>query len=455
MTSSASLPAAPFTERKAKLLEIGSGLVKAGGADEIEVVFIEGRSYLTRFSRNHIHQNVGTEEIAAVIRVVVGKRLGVATASSLAPEALAGAREEAVAIARASDPVDDWPGLPPPRPVEPLDAYDAATAEASAELRAQMAGAIILAARGKRGEAAGAVEVEEGTVAVASSTGVAVAGSSTRAEVRTVVTCGDGSGYAEGLSSRVGDIDARSIGRRAARKAADSRNPQPLAPGRYDVILEPSATAEWLEFLSYIAFSGKNFDEGRSPFSGRLGQRVTGEAVTILDAPRDLRGLPQAFDYEGMPTERLTLIQRGVAKAVGTNYYRARRLGKRRSTGHGLPASTSYECLPLHLFMKGGDSNLERMIRETKRGLLITRFHYTNILDPMKTVLTGMTRDGTFLVENGEVVGPVKNLRYTENVLEALGRIDGLSRRLVAAKGPCIVPALRIRDVQFTGATEF
>jgi len=273
--------------------------------------------------------------------------------------------------------------------------------------------------------------------------------------VRTVVTCGNGSGYAEGLSSRVSDIDARSIGRRAARKAADSRNPRAADPGRYDVILEPAATGEWLEFLSYIAFSGKNFQEGRSPLSGRLGQRVTGEAVTILDAARDPRTLPHAFDYEGMPAARLTLIQRGVAKAVGTNYYRARRLGKRRSTGHALPASTSYECLPLHLFMKGGESSLERMIRETKRGLLVTRFHYTNILDPMKTVLTGMTRDGTFLVENGEVVGPVRNLRYTENVLEALGRIDGASRHLALVKGPCVVPALRIGEVQFTGATEF
>jgi PmbA protein len=455
MTTSASFPAASCKEREARLLEIAARLVKAGGADEIEVLFIEGRSYLTRFSRNHIHQNVGAEEISAVIRVVVGKRLGVTTASSLAPEALAAARQEAVAIARASDPVEDWPGLPPPRPVEPLDAYDVATAEASAELRAQMAGAIILAARGKRGEAAGAVEIEEGTLAVASSTGVAVAGSSTRAEVHTVVTCGDGSGYAEGLSSRIGDVDARAIGRRAARKAADSRNPRAIEPGRYDVILEPSATAEWLEFLSYIAFSGKNFDEGRSPFSGRLGQRVTGEAVTIWDGARDPRITPHAFDYEGMPADRLTLIQRGVAKAVGTNYYRARRLGKRRSSGHALPASVSYECLPLHLFMKGGDSSLERMIRETQRGLLITRFHYTNILDPMKTVLTGMTRDGTFLVENGDVIGPVKNLRYTENVLEALGRIDGLSRRLTLVKGPCVVPALRIREVQFTGTTEF
>jgi PmbA protein len=455
MTATAPLPASPCKDREARLLDIAVGLGRPGDADEIEAVFLEGRSYLTRFSRNHIHQNVGTEEVWAILRVVVGKRLGVATASSLRPEALAGARDEAVAIARASDPVEDWPGLPPPRPVEPLAAYDAATAEASAEARAGMAGAVIKAARAVKGEAAGAVEIEEGTVAVASSTGVAVASSHTRATVHTVVTCGDGSGYAEGQSTRIGDLAARGIGRRAARKAADSRSPQPLPPGRYDVILEPAATAEWVEFLSYIAFSGKTFQEGRSPLSGRLGQRVTGEAVTIWDNGRDPRTLPHAFDFEGMPASRLVLISRGVAKAVASGYYRARRLGKRRSTGHALPSSVSYECLPTNLFMKGGQASLERLLKETQRGLLITRFHYTNILDPLKTVLTGMTRDGTFLVENGAVVGPVRNLRYTENVLEALGRIDGASRRLTLTKAGCVVPAVRMRGVQFTGTTEF
>jgi predicted Zn-dependent protease len=455
MTATAPLRASPCQDREARLLDIAAGLARPGDADEIEAVFLEGRSYLTRFSRNAIHQNVGTEEVWVILRAVVGKRLGVATASSLRPEALAGARDEAVAIARASDPVEDWPGLPPPRPVEPLAAYDAATAEASADARAGMAGAVINAARAVKGEAAGAVEIEEGTVAVASSTGVAVASSHTRASVHTVVTCGDGSGYAEGQSTRLGDLAARAIGRRAARKAADSRSPQPLPPGRYDVILEPAATAEWVEFLSYIAFSGKAFQEGRSPLSGRLGQRVTGEAVTIWDNARDVRGLPRAFDFEGMPASRLVLISRGVAKAVGTGYYRARRMRKRRSTGHALPASVSYECLPTNLFMKGGQASLERLIKETPRGLLITRFHYTNILDPLKTVLTGMTRDGTFRVENGTVVGPVRNLRYTENVLEALGRIDGASRRLTLTKAGCVVPAVRIRQVQFTGATEF
>jgi len=442
-------------EREARFLEVGSDLVRSSPADETEVALSEGTSLLTRFSRNHIHQNVGTEEVWAGVRVVMDKRVGVATASSLRAEALGGALEEAMAIAKASEPVADWPGLPPSRPVKKIKAYDAATAEASADARADLAGEIIAAAKAKRAEAAGAVEIEESTLAVVNSRGVAVAHSHTRAQAHTVVTCEDGSGYAEGLSTRWADLKGRAIGRRAAAKAAESRQPRALEPGRYDVILEPPAVGEWLEYLSYIAFSGKNFEEGRSPLSGKLGERITGPDVTIWDNALSPRTIPQAFDYEGMPKERLTLISGGVAKAVGTNFHRARRLRKRRSSGSALPSSVSYECLPLHLFMKGGTSSAERLIRDTKRGLLVTRFHYTNILDPLKTVLTGMTRDGTFLVENGEVVGPVRNLRYTENVLEALGRIDGLSRRLTLVRGPMVVPTVRIRQVQFTGATEF
>jgi predicted Zn-dependent protease len=442
-------------EREARLLEIGGQVVRNSPADETEIILADGRNLLTRFSGNRIHQNVGVEEVWANIRVVAGKRLGVATAGSLEPEALVGARDAAMAIARASDPVKDWPGLPPPRPVTPIGAYDEATAESSADERADVAGQVIAAAKTRKAEAAGAVEIDESSLAVISSTGVAVASSGTRAQAHTVMTCQDGSGYAEGVAQRLADLKGRLIGRRAAAKAEASRAPRALPAGPYDVILEPPAVGEWLEYLSYIAFSGKNYEEGRSPLSGKLGQKVTGEAVTIWDSARDRRTVPSAFDYEGMPKERFTLMARGVAKAVATSYYRARRLKRRRSSGSALPSSTSYECLPLHLFMKGGESSAERLVKDTQRGLLITRFHYTNILDPLKTLLTGMTRDGTFLVEDGKVTGAVKNLRYTENVLEALGRIDGMSRRLTLVRGPLVVPTIRIRQMQFTGTTEF
>ena len=442
-------------DREKRLLEIGLSVVETSGADETEVLLSEGREFLTRFSRNHIHQNVGTEEVWAIVRLVKGKRVGIATTSSRETKALETAVASALAIAQASEPDKTWPGLPRPRPVRAVAAYDAATAQASADARADFAAEIIAAARKKRAEAAGIVETAESSLAITSSAGVAVASSHTRAEANTVVTCGDGSGYAEGLATRLADLSGRRIGQRAALTASISRNPRPLDAGRYDVVLGPAAVGEWLQFLAYMALSGKDFEEGSSPLSGKLGEKVTGEQVTIWDNALDKRTMPRGFDYEGMPKKRLSLIDRGVAKAVGTNHYRARRLKKRTSTGSALPASSSAECLPLHLFLKGGKSCARRLVGEMKRGLLITRFHYTNILDPMKTVLTGMTRDGTFLVENGRAVRPVRNLRYTENVLEALGRIDAMTRKLTLVPGPCVVPAVRIKGVQFTGTTEF
>jgi predicted Zn-dependent protease len=442
-------------ERERRLLALGRAIVQASRADETEVLLADGREFLTRFAGNRIHQNVGTEEATAVVRAVIDRRVGVATADSLEDDALEAARDSALAVAEASEPDPDWPGLPKPRPVKPVKAYDAATAAVSAKTRADFAAAIIAAARDKGGEAAGIVQTDEGSLAVVNSRGVAVAASHTRAETNALVTCGDGSGWADGVAMRLSDLDARRVGTRAALTAEKSRDPKPLDPGRYDVVLEPSAVGEWVQYLAYVAFGGKDFDEGQSPLAGRLGQTVTGEEVTIWDNARDRRTLPQPFDYEGQPAKRLSLIKDGVAEGVATNHYRARRLGKRASTGHALPASSSYECMPMHLFMKGGEASAKQLVGGMERGLLVTRFHYTNVLDPMQTVLTGMTRDGTFLVENGRIVHAVRNLRYTENVLAAFGRIDGMSKRLTRVPGPVLVPTIRLRGVQFSGATEF
>ncbi len=443
------------SEREQRLLGFGRAIVEACPADETEILLADGREFLTRFAGNRIHQNVGTEEATAVVRVVVDRRVGVATADSLEHDALKAAHDAALAIAEASEPDPDWPGLPPPRTVKPAKAYHPATALATAGTRAKFAADVIAAAHEKDGEAAGIVQTGEGSLAVVNSRGVGVVASYTRAEANALVTSGDGSGWADGVAMRLSDLDARRIGKRAALTAEKSRNPQPLDPGAYDVVLEPSAAAEWVQYLAYVAFSGKDIDEGQSPLAGRLGETVTGKQVTLWDNARDRRTLPQPFDYEGQPARRLSLIKAGVAEGVATNHYRARRLGKRVSTGHALPASSPYECMPMHLFMKGGNATAKQLVGEMERGLLVTRFHYTNVLNPMQTVLTGMTRDGTFWVENGRIAHAVRNLRYTENILAALGRIDGMTKRLTRVPGPCVVPTVRVRGVQFSGATEF
>ena len=350
--------------REARLLEIAERLVRTSPAEETEVLLLESHTGLTRFSAGRIHQNVGSEEAWAVVRVAAGKRVGVATASSLRPAAMEEARSAALAIARASDPIEDWPGLPDPRPVEPVNGWDEATARADPEERASAAQVIIERARMKDGLAAGAVETEDETLAIVNSRGVAEAESATRASIHTVVSAGDGSGYAEGLSRRLEDLDADKIGRTAVHKAARSRSPRPIEPGRYDVLLQPPAMAEWLEYLAWTAFSGKAFQEGRSALAGRLGERVTGQRVTISDSARDRRTLMRAFDYEGMPARRLTLIEAGVARQVPTGRLVAHRLGREVSTGHALPATSGGECLPMHLVMRGGYRAPKRLLEE-------------------------------------------------------------------------------------------
>ncbi len=443
-------------DREARLLEIGREVVRASPADETEIVLSEGRDLLTRFSTNHIHQNVGTEEVWAAIRVVLGKRVGVATAGSLRPEALTGARDEAMAIAKASDRVDDWPGLPPARPVKKVDGYDPATAETTAEARADLAGEIIAAAKARKAEAAGAVEVEESSLAAASSAGVAVASSYTKAQTHTVMTCEDGSGYAEGLSTRVSDLSGRVIGRRAAAKAADSRKPRAAEAGRYDVVLEPAAVAEWLEYLSYIAFSGKNYEEGRSPLSGKLGQCVTGEAVTIWDNALDPRTVPMAFDFEGMPKERLTLISRGVAKAVATGHYRARRLRKRRSTGSALPFFDELRvpaAAPLHegRHIERRAAGQGHQARPPGHAVPLHEHPRPPENDPDGDDAGWDVPDRG---RRGRRPGAEPAV-YRERA-GGPGPDRRRSRRLTLVRGgPCVVPTMRVRGVQFTGTTEF
>jgi len=195
------------------------------------------------------------------------------------------------------------------------------------------------------------------------------------------------------------------------------------------------------------------YQEGRSFLCGKLGQKVLDEKITIVDDGLDPTGLPTPFDGEGTPKRRVVLFERGVARNVVYDVRTAAKEG-RTSTGHGSPAPNPSGPMPGNMLMEPGGSSVEEMIRSTKRGLLVTRFHYTNVAERSKATITGMTRDGTFLVENGAVAGPVRNLRFTESCLRALSAVEfvGRERRRI---GTTVVPALKLRSFRFTGATEF
>ena len=231
----------------------------------------------------------------------------------------------------------------------------------------------------------------------------------------------------------------------------------------FDVILEPAAIAEWLEFLGYTGLNGLSYHEDESFMCGRLGEKVMGENVTIWDDGNDPRGYILPFDFEGTPKSKLYFIRKGIARNVAYDGFLAAKENK-KSTGHSLGAGQRHMGpLPLNLFMEGGEQSLDYMIASSEEPTLyITRFHYTNIADRKNVVLTGMTKDGTFLVEKGEIVAPAVNLRYLQSVVEAFNNIEMLSESSLvhdpAGYGALIptstvAPAVKIRNVRFVGST--
>ena len=212
--------------------------------------------------------------------------------------------------------------------------------------------------------------------------------------------------------------------------------------------------------MAYTGFSAVAMQEGRSFMVGKIGQQIVDSRVSIWDDGQDPRGLPLPFDFEGVPKQRVDLIEKGVARGVVYDSYRAGKEEGKSSTGHALPAPNTFGPFPMNAFFGPGDATLEEMIASTERGLYVTRFHYTRPVEPTKVVVTGMTRDGTFLIENGKIAYPVKNLRFTQSYLEALNQVDmiGKELRLLAGMGGLArtaQPALKLGSFNFTGATEF
>ena len=315
--------------------------------------------------------------------------------------------------------------------------------------------AVIAAADSAGVRAFGSFSTSVERLAVASSRGIRAAQRRTAAQLLTVATAADGgSGYAEQAGVHVGTIDAAIVGREAAEKARASANPVAAEPGDWSVVLEEYAVVDLLSMLAYMGFSALAVQEERS--FAEPGKVIGSELVTIVDDAADPGALPMAFDYEGVAKQRVVLVERGVCRDVVWDAQTAARAG-RQSTGHGLPAPNSYGPFPLNMVMSAGSTDREALVGEMERGLLVTRFHYTNPVHPKLAIVTGMTRDGTFLVEGGRIIGPVRNLRFTQSYLAALaGTVAvGRERRTVRGDfGGVLVPPVRIDGWTFTGATE-
>jgi PmbA protein len=437
-------------------------IMAASKADQTEAVVVGESNSLTRYANSYIHQSVAVENATVTFRVALGNRLGIASCNSLGSVDLRRALRAAVAIARKQKPNPDFEGFAGPAEYRRLSTLDPATAAFTPKQRAGKLKRVF--ARGSRYgyDMAGSFATGAGEVAVLNSNGVRCYQPYTGASLTVIATGPDSSGYAEGYSRSVAEIEASGLAAAAVEKCRKSKSPKELSPGDYEVILEPPALAEIMGWLSFIAFGSKAFEEGTSCLAGRMGQRLMGENVTIADDAFEPANLGLAFDFEGVPRRRVELISRGVAAGVVHDRLSARRAGK-PSTGHALPAGQSTEgAVPLNLQLAAGSQSLEELIGGVEDGLLVTRFHYLNgFLEPRTALMTGMTRDGLFRIKGGRLAGGVKNLRFTDSMLEVFSHVLGLSaeRRTTgsgwgAIGGSCL-PAVRLARLRFTGRTEF
>jgi PmbA protein len=431
-------------------------LAKAAGADEVEAVVSADEARLTRFANSEIHQNVAETNESMNLRVAIGRRVGVASSNRLDDEGLRRLADTAVAIARNSAELEDWAGLPEPTEIHELPAaWSDGTAGSTPELRAEGVRAVIAAADAAGVRAFGSFSTSAERLAVASSKGIRAAQRRTTSQLLTVMMDADGgSGYAESASVDATTIDANAIGREAAAKAQASANPVSVDPGDWPVVLEEYAVVDILSSLAYMGFSALAVQEERS--FAEPGKVIGSELVTIVDDATEPGAMPMAFDYEGVAKQRVVLVERGVCRDVVWDAQTAARAG-RQSTGHGLPAPNSFGPFPLNMVMSPGTASRDDLVGGLERGLLVTRFHYTNPVHPKLAIVTGMTRDGTFLVEDGRIVGPVRNLRFTQSYLAALAGTSAVGRDRRTLRGDfggVLVPAVRIDAWTFTGTTE-
>ena len=442
---------------ESELKKIADRILAASTADQTEVLLFANDSALTRFANSYIHQNVEQTSVDISVRAVIGKKIGVAATNILSDESLRGVAERAVALARHQKDNDDFQSLPAPAPLPQVRAFSERTAGCAPEERAEVVAGICDAARRAGVTAAGAFGTSAGEVAVANSLGVFAYHQATTADISATMMSDSGSGYADRVAVDVSEIDGKALAAEAIDKCLRTANPIALEPGEYEVILEEYAVADILDFFAYLAFGAQAFQEKRSFLSGHLGEKVMGENISIWDDGLAPNTIPNPFDFEGVPRQRVDFIADGVAKGVVYDSYYGGKEGK-ASTGHALPAGMTFGPVPTNMFLKPGAATKEEMLASVERGIWVSRFWYTRPVHPLKVIVTGMTRDGTFLIEKGKITAPIKNLRFTQSYLEALNQVEMIGRETSLHSvmvGVSRVPALKVRSWNFSGATEF
>lgn len=423
---------------------------------EAETQVHGGTLALTRFANSAIHQNVAEELSRVSLRLALDGRV---TASRLdgpaGPEQLSTLVDGAFEAARVS-PIDkDWPGLAPKAAPADVDHWDEATAAASPADRAEVVAAFVAATTGL--EAAGSLSTQADHVAFANSAGQVVMGRGTVASISGIARTGTSDGVARSSSAAIGQIDGQAMGERAAQKARDSASPTDIAPGRYPVVIEPSCVADVMTFLVNNGLGGRAVEEGRSFV--RLGESQLDRSMTLRQDVGHPRITGVAFDAEGTPRARIDLVRDGVPRALLHDRRTALKAGA-VSTGNAVAGTNAFGSVAATAVLVPGESGLDALVAGVERGILVSDFWYTRVLDPRTLVVTGLTRNGVWLIEDGRVSRALSNLRFTQSYPDALapGAVLGVgsdgSLFPEGLESALLVPSLYLASWNFTGGAQ-
>jgi predicted Zn-dependent protease len=459
--------------------DIFNRIKKLSSADEVEVLFSGGRFALTRFANNTIHQNVEDENHVVSVRTVFGGRTARAFTNKFDDDSLRRVVASSESLARVQHPDPDLLPVPDSReanagadsgslPAQVPSRHFTQTAAVTPQLRADSVGKIVKVAKNHQLTTAGIFSSAESVEGIFNSRGLSKWHTQTLAEVSITMLAGNSSGWQKANSPDVSDLDPLNLAEIAAKKAIDSANPGEISAGKYTVILEPSAVLDIVGFM-FWDYSGMAILDQRSFLTGRIGSKLFGENVTIYDDVAHPLQSGSSFDGEGMRRQRVPLLENGIVKRVV--YARATAARMRRSehkdkvgpieaTGHGFALPNEMGEMPVNIVFAAPQDpqTLGEMIASTERGVLVTRLWYIREVDPYEKIVTGMTRDGTFLVENGGVRQGVRNFRFNQSLIQMLSNVDAMSVPLRACgeeSFDMVVPAMKIREFNFTEVTKF
>jgi len=434
---------------EADSFEIIDRALDAAHADEADAAFISSDSNITRFANSNIHQNMSEISAELTLRLFVGGSMGIASTTSFDEDAIAEMANVAREAARHSPPLQNFKGLyrgggemwprASARGTLPTPAEKARGLRAVFDLDAKFAGSH---------------STSISSVACGNTHSVRRYGTMSVSEATVIAIRGEESGYATDIARD--SVDVIALGREALEKATLREGVRKtIEPGAYDVILEPPAMAEVIEWMEMVTFSGQAFEDGSSFFVGNIGKQIVSPRLTIADDAIDPDFMPFPFDLEGLPKRRVVLIENGIPRTPVVDKIYADRLNI-APTANAWSLGSADHGMALHVSIAAGDATREELIRSTKRGIWVTRFNYVNgLLEPKTALMTGTTRDGTFLIENGEVTARLPNLRWTQSMLEAFSRIEGLTRERRRAGtwfnafGGTIAPVMKIAGWRF------